>query len=334
MAIAPTDCFDRKPCDAAAPPGGYPVPMINRVMNGREWAILLFLGLIWGSSFLFIKVAVLDVPPLTFVWLRVMIAAAALWLFLRIRGIAASLPREVLLSMAVLALLNNVLPFILFAWGQARIATGLGAILNATTPIWGVVVAHFLTRDEPLTPARLAGVVLGFGGVALMIGPGLLSELGDQLAAQLACLAAALSYAFAGIFARRFKRLGIPATTVTAGQLTMSAIMMLPLALVVETPWLQPLPSAAAIGSILALALVCTAFAYVLYFQLIETAGATNALLVPLLTPPTAILLGGLFLGELLALRDFAGLALIALAFAAIDGRLLKRLRLSASCSA
>jgi drug/metabolite transporter (DMT)-like permease len=186
-----------------------------------------------------------------------------------------------------------------------------------------VVVAHFLTADERMTPRKLAGVLLGFGGVATMIGPSLLSSLGTGALAELACVAASLSYALAAVWARRFRRLGISPFSVTTGQLTAGAIVMLPVSLAVDHPWTHAMPPLTAWGAITALALVCTALGYVLYFRLIDRAGATNALLVTLLVPPVAIVLGAMFLGETLAPQDFAGLALIALGLAAIDGRLL-----------
>jgi drug/metabolite transporter (DMT)-like permease len=221
--------------------------------------------------------------------------------------------------------LNNALPFVLFGWAQTHIASGLASILNATTPIWGVLVAHCLTRDERLTPAKAIGVLLGFAGVVTMIGPSLLTSMGGAGLPQLACVAASLSYALAAVWAKRFKAMGISAESVTAGQLAAGAIVMLPIAFAVERPWAQAMPSATAVAAIFALALVCTAFAYVLYFRLIDSAGATNALLVTLLVPPTAILLGAAFLEETLAPQDFAGLALIAAGLAAIDGRLFSR---------
>ena len=323
---APSE-FERNCADAAGAPDVYSAPMIRSQMNGADWAILLTLALIWGGAFFFISVAVHSVPPLTYVWLRLSIAAAALWVFLRWKGEALGLPRSVWGSMLLLALLNNVIPFALFGWGQTHIASGLASILNATTPIWGVVVAHLFTADERMTPRKVAGVLLGFGGVAMMIGPSLLSNIGSAALAQLACVAASLSYALAAVWARRFKRMGLAPMSVTTGQLTVGALVMLPVALIVDRPWLHSLPSLPAWAAIGALALVCTAFAYVLYFRLIDSAGATNALLVTLLVPPTAIVLGALFLGEALAPQDFGGLVLIALGLAAIDGRLLSLLR-------
>ena len=319
---APSE-FERNCADAAGAPDVYRTGMIRTVMDKSDWAILLTLAVIWGGAFVFIGIAVRHVQPLTYVWLRLTIAAAAMWLFLIVRGERLGLPRQVWGSILLLALLNNALPFTLFGWGQTHIASGLAAILNATTPIWGVIVAHLLTRDERLNPRKVAGVLLGFGGVAMMIGPTLLANIGTDALAQLACITASLSYALAAVWARRFRRLGLSPMSVTTGQLTAGAAMMLPLAILIDQPWTQPLPPLGAWGAIAALALLCTAFGYVLYFRLIDSAGATNALLVTLLVPPIAILVAAVFLGERLAPQDFAGLSLIALGLAAIDGRLL-----------
>ncbi len=324
--MARDDHFDSKLRDAALPVPSYRHAMIRTVMNRSDWAILLALAFIWGAAFFCISVAVQSVPPLTYVWLRLTIAAAGLWAFLAWRGQNAGLPRSVWGAMLVLALLNNVLPFILFGWGQTHIASGLASILNATTPIWGVIVAHVFTSDERLTRRKLAGVLLGFGGVALMIGPDLLSSIGNDVLAQLACVTAGLLYALAGVWARRFKKQGVAPISVATGQLTVGALVMLPVAFLLDRPWEQAFPPLPAIGAIVTLALLCTAFAYILYFRLINSAGATNALLVTLLVPPVAILLGWLILGELIDSRDFAGMSLIALGLAAIDGRLLSLL--------
>ena len=317
------DCFESKLREVPAPAEAYASPMIRSVMNRSDWAILLVLAGIWGGAFLFIGVAVRHVHPLTYVWLRLSIAAVAMVLFLKAKGQPLGLPRQVWGSMLLLALLNNALPFSLFGWGQTHIASGLASILNATTPIWGVVVAHIFTQDERMTPRKIVGVLLGFGGVATMIGPTLLANVGTDALAQLACITASLSYALAAVWARRFRRMGLSPMSVTTGQLTAGALMMLPVALIFDQPWTQPLPPLTAVGAITALALLCTAFGYVLYFRLIDHAGATNALLVTLLVPPVAILLGALFLSEQLAEHDFLGLGLIALGLAAIDGRLI-----------
>ena len=190
-----------------------------------------------------------------------------------------------------------------------------------------MIVAHLWTRDERMTPAKLIGVLIGFAGVATMIGPDLLLNGDGTALAQLACLTAALCYALAGVWARRFRVLGVPPIKVAAGQLIVGAAAMAPIALTIDQPWLKPFPPLEAWAAIVMLALFCTALGYVLYFKLIDSAGATNALLVTLLVPPTAILLGGLLLGEQLTSGQFAGLAFIALGLALIDGRLLAPLR-------
>ena len=334
MKAVPPSEFERNCADAAGAPDVYRDGVIRTVMNRADWGVLVTLAVIWGAAFLFIGVAVKHVQPLTYVWLRLTIAAAGMWVVLRWKGQGLGLPREAWRSIVLLALLNNALPFSLFGWGQTHIASGLASILNATTPIWGVVVAHFFTSDERMSPRKIAGVLLGVGGVALMIGPTLLSNLGSSALAQLACVAAALSYALAAVWARRFRKQGLSPISVTTGQLTAGALIMLPLMLLVDQPWTHPMPPIEAWGSIMALALVCSAFGYVLYFRLIDSSGATNALLVTLLVPPVAILLGALFLGEVLAVQDFLGLGLIALGLAAIDGRALTLLSLRARLAA
>ena len=328
MKPLPPQAFDRNLADATSLGLREKAHVIRLQMNGRDWLILGILAVIWVGAFFFIGVAVRHVPPLTYVWLRLTIAAAAMWGYLFFKGHKLGLPKQVWGSILLLALLNNALPFTLFGWGQTHIASGLASILNATTPIWGVLVAHFLTHDERMTPRKIAGVLLGFGGVATMIGPSLLASLGTSALAQVACVTASLSYALAAVWARRFRRMGVSPLSVTTGQLTAGALMMLPLAILVDQPWTHPFPPLTAWGAIAALALFCTAFGYVLYFRLIETSGATNALLVTLLVPPVAIVLGALFLNETLAVQDFVGLGLIALGLAAIDGRVLNLLRL------
>jgi drug/metabolite transporter (DMT)-like permease len=290
-----------------------------RRMGPAEWGMLVALSVLWGGSFFFVGVAVKELPPLTIVVLRVGLAALALHLVLRLMGHRFPTRRPVLLAFLGMGLLNNALPFTLMVWGQGHIASGLAAILNATTPLFTVLVAHVLTRDERATPAKLAGVLVGFAGVAVMIGGAALGSLGVALAAQAAVLAGALSYAFAGIYGRRFKAMAVSPLATASGQVTASTLLMLPLALALERPWTLPVPSAAA--AVGGLALVSTALAYILYFRLLAAAGATNLLLVTFLIPVSAVLLGATFLGERLEPRHFAGMALIGLGLAAIDGR-------------
>ncbi len=292
-------------------------------MGGLEWALLIALSVLWGGAFLFAKVAVSEVPPFTVVFARVALAALALMAVMRLMGVALGPVWARWRAFLALGFLNNLVPFSLLFWGQTQIGAGLASILNATTPLFTVLVAHVLTRDEKATGLRLCGVLAGFAGVAVMMGPQALAGFSANLAAQLACLGAALSYAFAAIYGRRFK--GLPPLATATGQVSATTLMMLPVMLVHDRVFLLPMPSTAAIGAILALALASTALAYILYFEILKRAGATNVLLVTLLVPVSAILLGALVLGETLAARHFAGMAGIALGLALIDGRLPQR---------
>jgi drug/metabolite transporter (DMT)-like permease len=294
-------------------------------MNRADWATLLILSILWGGSFFFIGIAIHSIGPITLVLLRVSLGAGLLWGWRIIRRETWALPPAVIPALFLLALLNNALPFILFAFAQRTIPSGLASILNATTPIWGVIVAHIFTHDERMTPGKIAGVLLGFAGVAVMIGADLLGQIGTNVLAQLACLGSTLSYALAGVWARRFRGLGVSPVAVATGSLSAAAIILLPLVLLFEPPWQASAPAPEAWMALAGLAFFSTAIAYILYFKLLASAGATNSLLVTFLIPVTAILLGTFVLGEHLAPRHFAGMALIGLGLAAIDGRLLRR---------
>ncbi|HZB38641.1 MAG TPA: DMT family transporter, partial [Beijerinckiaceae bacterium] len=274
----------------------------------------------------FTGIAVAALPPLTIVALRVGLAALILNLALRPMGLSLPADRRVWAAFVGMGILNNVVPFSLIVFGQTRIGSGLAAILNATTPLFAVVVAHLATPDERLTPARLAGVALGLLGVVAMVGPAALHGLGGALAAQVACLAAALSYAVAGLYGRRFQALGVAPPATAAGMLTASAVLIAPLALLVDRPWTLPWPGPAAVAALLGLAALSTALAYLLYFRLLASAGATNLLLVTFLIPVSAVALGVLVLGEAIAARQVLGMALIGAGLAAIDGRALRLL--------
>lgn len=295
-------------------------------MSFAAWMTLLALSMLWGGSFFFIGVAVEALPPFTIVALRLVLAALALNLVVLVSGRRMPVGYRVWLAFAGMGLLNNLIPFTLIVWGQTHIASGLASILNAATPVFAVVVAHWLTHDERMSVNRVAGVVLGFAGVVTVIGPSTLAGLGVNVLAQFAILGAALSYAFAGVFGRRFARWGIPPLAAATGQLSTSALVMLPLALAVDHPWALPVPQPGVWAAVIALALVSTALAYILYFHILAHAGATNILLVTFLVPISAIALGALFLGEQLALHHFAGIAVLGLGLAAIDGRVLKRI--------
>lgn len=287
-----------------------------------DWIALLTLSVLWGGSFFFGKVAVAEIPPLTLVLARVGLAALALLVVLLTRGIA--LPRDFdrwrdFIGMGVL---NNLIPFGLIFYGQIEIGAGLAAVINGMSPFWSALIARGL-RVESLPPAKMIGVLVGFAGLAVMIGPAALAGLDASLIAQLAVVGATISYGCAAVFGRRFR--GQPPMVTATGQLTGSTLLILPLALLVDTPWTLPAPSAMAIGATVALALLSTAWAYILFFRILASAGATNVLLVTLLVPVSAMLLGVAFLGEVITSREIAGMAAIAIGIALIDGRLVTR---------
>jgi drug/metabolite transporter (DMT)-like permease len=294
----------------------------TRTMSGSDWLLLILLSIVWGGSFFFAKIAIAELPPLTTVLARVVIAAAALHLLVIATG--KRMPTELTLwrDFLIMGLLNNAIPFSLIFWGQKEIASGLASILNATTPLFTVLVAQAFTEDEKATPAKLIGVGLGLVGVALMIGLDLVSGFGNHLVSELAVLAAALSYAFAGVFGRRFR--GRPPLQVAAGQLTGSSILILPLALFIDRPWLHVSPSLGVWAALFGLALLSTALAYVIFFRILARAGATNLLLVTFLIPVSALLLGVAFLGESVTAHQLLGMLLIGLGLAVIDGRLIR----------
>lgn len=296
-------------------------------MTALEWGMLLALATVWGGSFFFNEVALRELPVFTVVVGRVALAAIVLLAVLRLR--AERLPRggRIWAAFACMGLMNNALPFSLIVWGQQHIASGVASILNAATPLFTVLLAHVLTRDERMTGGKIAGVLIGFAGVAVMIGAGALRDLGVHVAAQVMCLAAAMSYALAGIYGRRFRAMGVSAMGTATGQLIASSLILLPLMLIIDRPWTLPAPGLAATGALIGLATLSTALAYTLYFRILATAGATNLLLATFLIPASAILLGTLVLGEVLLLRHMLGMALIGAGLAAIDGRAWRALR-------
>jgi len=291
----------------------------QNTITPMTWLLLILLGTLWGGSFFFARVAVEYVPPMTLVLLRVLLAAVTLHLYLRGRdGIYGKLFAR-WRGFIVLGILNNAIPFTLIFLGQTEIGAGLAAILNATTPLWTVIIANRLTSDEKLTAQKLTGCLLGLVGTLVLIGPAALSGLGAPIWAQLAIVGAAISYGFAAIYGKKFN--DIPPAVTATGQLTASSMVMLPFVLLVDQPWTLSWPPLDVVLAILLLAVVSTALAYILFFRIISTSGATNVSIVTLLVPPSAILLGVLFLGERMSPEATIGLILIAAGLLTIDGR-------------
>lgn len=282
------------------------------------------LSFLWGGSFLFIEISVAQLPPLTIVLARVGISAIVLALALKVLRIKVPLNREILFSLFLMGLFNNAIPFLLITWGQTQITSGLASIFNATMLIFTVLVTHFFTTDEKMDRFKLAGVIVGFSGVIFMIGVEELFTFNPNILGQLAVLAAALFYASSTTFGRKFKTLRVPPLGVATGQMIAASMVLTPLVIIFDKPWLLPLPDTDGLLAISCLAVFSTALAYFLYFKLLESSGATNLALVTFLIPPIAIFLGWSVLGETLNKDQFVGMAFIVFGLSLIDGRLYK----------
>jgi drug/metabolite transporter (DMT)-like permease len=295
--------------------------MIKRTMGTAEWAMLVSLSIIWGGSFFFYAVAVKGLPTLTIVFLRVGLGSVGLWLTAWAAGILPPRQPGLWRDFLIMGLINNVVPFSLIVWSQHEVASGLAAILNATTPFFTVLVAAVSTADEKLSWNRLLGAAIGLSGVAAMLGGDILASTRSSLLPQLAIIAASVSYGVASVFGRRF--FTVPPLITAAGQTGGSALILLPMMLIIDKPWRLPFPSFDIWLAIAGLAVLCTSLAYILYFTILKRAGATNIVLVTFLVPVSAILLGISFLGETLDMHHVLGMATIAIGLALIDGRLL-----------
>ncbi len=284
-------------------------------MGLREWSLILILSIIWGSSFLFMGILIKELPPLTITALRLSLAALALNL----------IPKERTLKfpwreLFILGLTNSTIPYALILWGQVYIASSLASILNSTSPFLTSLLAHFLTEDEKLTKNKVSGVIIGFSGTLLMLGPDALRSDSD-LVGQLMVLSGVLCYSYATVFAKKLYGVLSP-LAIASGQLITAALTSLPLAIILEKPWTLPNPSASAWASLMGLSFISTALAYVIFFEVLGSSGATQVNLVTLLIPVTATLLCTTLLGEVLECRNLLGMVIILTGLSIVDGRL------------
>jgi drug/metabolite transporter (DMT)-like permease len=294
-------------------------------MTSRDWGLILILSILWGGAFFFNAIGLKNLPPNTVVFLRMSIAAVPLLAYLWMTGQRLPGDWPAWRGLCILGILNVVIPFILFTWAQTLLSSGIASVLNATTPLWGVVAAHFLTTTERATPLRLLGVFLGIAGVVAMILPELRQGVTGNFIAELACVAATLSYALASIIALRLNVGGMTPMTLATGQIITSALIMVPVMMLTDQPWTLAAPGINTIWAIISLAIFSTSIAYILYFKLLESAGASNSLIVTFLIPVTATVLGVLFLGEGVTASQIWGAGLIALGLVALDGRVFRR---------
>lgn len=291
----------------------------QKSISSRAWAEMLLLAMIWGASFVSIRIALDEIGPMTAVAHRVGWAMIALWGAVLVMRLPIPRDPKVWIGFLGMGLLNNVIPFGLMAWGQLHIESGLTSILNAATAIFGVIAAAVFFADERITSRKAIGVALGFAGVATAIGLENLRQFDIRSLAQLAVIAGTMSYALASVWAR--KRLGgQPPQVAAAGMVTGATLIMLPLSWVMEGPItldLQP-RTYLAIGYY---ALIATALAYLLYYRVLAMAGSGNLMLVTLLIPPFAIILGAALLNETLRPAAYFGFGLLALGLLVLDGR-------------
>nr|WP_315780594.1 DMT family transporter [Bradyrhizobium sp. SZCCHNPS1003] len=296
----------------------------NDRMDTRDWSLLGLLSLLWSGSFIFNGLALKELPPLTLVLLRIVLAAAILLPLLRLRGLGFPKGFAGWRPFFAVALFNNVVPFCLIVIGQTFITSGLAAVLNATTPLFTIVVMA-AAGEERLSARRAAGLVVGLVGVVILRGgPGLDGSAGGY--GFLFGLGASLSYGIAALLVRRHLAHSPPLATATF-QLSASSVMMLAIAAVVDQPWRLPIPGLQTWLAVIGLAALSTAFAYIVFFQILRRSGATNVMLVTLLIPLTTILLGSLVLGESISLREIGGALVIGSALLAIDGRIFSVIR-------
>jgi drug/metabolite transporter (DMT)-like permease len=297
---------------------------INNLMGVREWLMLITLSILWGGSFFFVEVALNDLPTFTIVAIRVLIAAIVLWSVVFVTKLPIPKDAVIWLAFFVMALLNNAIPFSLITWGQTQISSGFASILNASAPFFTVIVAGLLLPDEKVKGLKITGVLVGFIGVAVMIG---LPDTQDDyyILGQLAVLLGGVSYAFAATFGRRFKALGVQPIVLASSQSLFAFLIITPIALFVDgvpNPYNVSLSS---VYSLLGLGILSTAIAYILYFKILASAGALNAILVTLLIPVSGVLLGVFILQETLELVHLVGMGLIAVGLSFVDGRLWKK---------
>jgi drug/metabolite transporter (DMT)-like permease len=280
-----------------------------------DYLLLLALGVVWGSSFLLIKLAVETIPPITVATARVGIGAAVLAAIVAARGRAWPRERHAWLLLLVMGVIGNAIPFSLINWGETRIDSGLTAILMSSVPLATIMLAPAFVRDEPVTPGKLLGVAFGMAGVAVLIGPGVLMGAHGELLGEIAITGAALCYAVNGLVARRLPQM--PVEVISAGCLLSATLAVVPVSLIVDRPW-QSTPSTLSLAALALLGVLNTAGGYLLLFRLVVRAGAGFASLNNFLVPLFGVMWGVLLLQERPSPLAFVGLLLIFAGLAAV----------------
>lgn len=288
-------------------------------MRTRNLLMLLLLAALWGPSFLLIKVAVAEIPPISLIFGRVGLAALLLYLVLRLSGGNLPRPGRIWIPLAIVALFQTALPFVLLSWAEQYIDSALAAILNGLTPLFTILLAHLLTTDDKLTPAKAIGIGLGLIGVLFFVAPSLEAGMQTPTWGILAMIAVAASYGFAVVYAREHLN-HLPSIVTPTGQMILAAIYLLPLMILVDQPLSQPLPSRQAIAAVAGLAIFGTVIAFIIYYRLLKSAAASYVSMVTYLVPVIGVLLGVIILDERLAWNDYIGAGLILLGVMIVNG--------------
>jgi len=301
--------------------------IIRLEMGVAEWSLLLGLSVLWGLTYFFNGIAVTAYSPLFVVLVRVGLAALVLLCALLLLGKSLPISIAAWRLLFIMALLNNLVPFSLVVSSQTYIASGVASILNASTPLFAMVVAHFYTADEKLTINRTVGLLVGFAGVGTMLGLSMSQEGGVSFFAKIAVVCGAISFAIAGVFGRKIQELKIDPLTAATGQLMASTIIIFPIAALFARPWVEGELSIENVSALVGLAVLSTAVAYIMYLNLLASSGAVNLLIVTILCPATSVILGYSLLEEVILLRHISGMSLIAIGLAILDGRPIRFLR-------
>ncbi|NDJ78723.1 MAG: DMT family transporter [Chloroflexi bacterium] len=277
----------------------------------REWIIFWTLGVIWGSSFLLIKVGVEDLGPLPLVTIRLGLAALAMQVFLRLTGRHWPRQRTATIALIFIGVMNTAVPFTLITWGEQDIDSGLATVLNATVPLFTLVIAHMALADERITPQKAAGLLVGFVGVALLASRDTESSSPNTISGQLAVLGAALCYATSAVVIRRYLRQVDP-FVIAGHSLAVGWVAITTVTLVVVHPFPSPADLGPdAVAAVITLALLNTMVAYFLFYHLMDQWGATRTTLVTYVMPPVGLTLGAVFLDEAVDWQIVVGAALI-----------------------
>ena len=292
-------------------------------MKNKDWFLVILLGFFWGSSFFFVEILLNYLSPFMIVYLRVAIASALLFFFILLKGIKINLSKNQLFNLFIMGLLNNVFPFLLITFGQQSTTGGLASILNANTSFITILLASFFLTQEKLNFHRVLGVLIGVSGVVIAVDYSTIFKSDNDNLGKYLILCATLSYSFAGIWGK-LKLQKIPPLISATGMLTMSTIILSPYALTFHIDELQSL-NFFILKYVISFTLLCTVFAYFLYFKILQSTGAGNLLICTIIIPPSAILLNAIILGENINITELFGLTIIIFGLIILDGRLIKK---------